>query len=238
MIVGSSDGTVKLLELPNGRVLKTLSRIKGYHEILTVASSPDGRVVFTGSTEGIALLLSTTSGKVSRRLKGHTGPIDSVAFSSDGRLIITGSRDYSARIWETASGRLLTILEGHEGPILAVSFSPDGEQILTGSLDRTARLWETRSGKLLATFQEHNAECVESVNFSPNGCYAITCDSNGVVLFWKAQGQERGDLLGAYFNFFTVNAVYWQGNSQLILADLGGPYYRPHFHRLKLEGTW
>ena len=48
---------------------------------------------------------------------------------------------------------------------------------------------------------------------------------------------ERGKLVGLYVAAYEIGAVYWQDANHVVLADLGGPHFRPHFYYLKLEGT-
>jgi hypothetical protein len=130
---------------------------------------------------------------------------------------------------------LLRIYAGHTGGVGGVAFSPDGSRVLTGSSDNTARVWETASGTLLATLAGHT-DWVTNIVFSPNGRLVITCDRHGWVLIWRAGEAEMERLLGMYVATYEIGAIHWQDNSHIVLADLGGPRFRPHFYRLKLEG--
>jgi WD40 repeat protein len=131
----------------------------------------------------------------------------------------------------------VSVLKGHSHAVVSVAFSPDGQLVLTGSSDGTARLWETGSGKQVGIFEGHS-DSVKSVAFSPDGSLAITCDQHGRVIFWKVDRAGVGRLVGLYVATYQVGAVYWQDATHLVLADLGGPHFRPHFYYLKLEGTW
>ena len=91
------------------------------------------------------------------------------------------------------------------------------------------------SGNLLITLEGHTGE-VRNVVFSPNGHLVMTCDQHGWVFLWKANGTEIGCLLGSYVATYEVGAVYWQNRTQMVLADLGGTRFRPHFYQLSLEG--
>jgi WD40 repeat protein len=141
------------------------------------------------------------------------------------------------RLWETSSGKQMGVLRGHLGQVSSVAFSPDGKLVLTGSWDKTAQLWETGSGKQIGILEGHSGR-VTSVAFSPDARLAITCDEHGWVFFWWVNGAERGKLVGLYVATNEVGAIYWQDATHVVLADKGGPHFRPHFYYLKLEGTW
>ena len=119
--------------------LLTLKGHQGY--VSSVAISPDGKRIVTGSRDNTARVWEAASGKELLTLKGHTSAVRSVAISPDGKRIVTGSRDNTARVWEAASGKELLTLKGHQDSVDSVAISPDGKRIVTGSYDRTARVW-------------------------------------------------------------------------------------------------
>ena len=123
-------------------LLRMFAGHSGY--VRSVAFSPDGSFVLTGSGDGTARLWETASGQPLATYQGHSGYVRSVAFSPDGSFVLTGSGDGTARLWETASGQPLATYQGHSSFVNSVAFSPDGSFVLTGSADGTARLWEDR----------------------------------------------------------------------------------------------
>ena len=132
-----------------------LETLRGHLEaVLSVAASPDGHRIVTGSGDNTAIVWEGTTGKELLTLKGHRAAINSAAFSPDSQRIITGSDDQTAKVWEAASGRDLLTLKGHNAPVVLVEFSPDGQRIVTGSEDLTARVWEAARAGQVAAWQE------------------------------------------------------------------------------------
>ena len=81
-------------------------------EVKSVAFSPDGQWIVTGSRDRTAKVWEAASGKELLTFRGHGAAIGSVAFSPDGQRIVTGSGDGIAKVWETASGKELAHAQG------------------------------------------------------------------------------------------------------------------------------
>jgi len=118
--------------------------------VTSVAFSPDGRILTTGSADRTAILWDLTTPaqphRLGQPLTGHTDSVTSVAFSPDGRTLTTASADTTARLWDLTNPAqprpLGSPLTGHTNAVISVAFSPDGRNLTTASRDGTAILWD------------------------------------------------------------------------------------------------
>ena len=79
--------------------LKTFQDHSGYVCIVhSVAFSPDGRTVVSGSYDMTLKLWSVSGGECLKTFQGHRRYVCDVAFSPDGRTIVSGSNDMTLKL--------------------------------------------------------------------------------------------------------------------------------------------
>jgi WD40 repeat protein/serine/threonine protein kinase/tetratricopeptide (TPR) repeat protein len=153
--------------------------------VATVAVSPDGKTVLTGSWDKTARLWDANTGLPIGKTLLHGSRVVAGAFHPDGKTVLTGSWDKTARLWDAATGLPIGKTLPHQGEVLAVAFSPDGKTILTGSWDQTARLWDATSGLPIGKPLPHQGG-LAAVAFSPDGKTILTGSQDRTARLWDA----------------------------------------------------
>ena len=80
--------------------------------VRSVAFSPDGKQVVSGSNDETVRLWDAATGAALQTLEGHTDAVNSVAFSPDGKQVVSGSWDKTVRLWDVATGAPRTDARG------------------------------------------------------------------------------------------------------------------------------
>jgi hypothetical protein len=130
--------------------------------VLSVAVTPDGQYVVSGSSDNTVRLWELATGKEVRRFTGHEWIVWSVAVTPDGKYVVSGSGDNTVRLWELATGKEVRRFTGHESTVWSVAVTPDGKYVVSGSGDKTVRLWDLATGKEVRRFTGHEGGSVAS----------------------------------------------------------------------------
>ncbi|AFZ16427.1 WD40 repeat domain-containing protein [Allocoleopsis franciscana] len=150
---------------------------------LSVAISPNGKLLAMGGTNGEIHLWQLPETQLLITNKGHTSLVFSVVFSPDSRMLASGSADGTVKLWDCSTGQCLNVLPGHIGNAWSVAFSPDGHSLASGSGDGTLRCWDLNTGQCLKMWQAHLGQ-VWSVAFSPQGRTLASSGADNTMKLW------------------------------------------------------
>jgi WD40 repeat protein len=108
--------------------------------VVSVAFSPDGTHIASGSDDCTVRLWDTRTGHQVTQINGHSGAVWSVAFSHDGTHIASGSDDCTVRLWDTRTGHLVTHLEA-ASRVKSVTFSPYSHHVQVHFFYHEPQIW-------------------------------------------------------------------------------------------------
>jgi WD40 repeat protein/mono/diheme cytochrome c family protein len=187
--IAGVGGEALLLDVADGQVLQ---RFVGHSDaIYCAATTPDGRLLATGSYDRKILLWDISTGEQVRELTGHNGPIYDLDFDVSGQVLATASGDQTVKLWHVASGQRLDTLGQPEGEQRCVRFSPDGQTLVAGGADKQLRKWQVTSrtepaiNPLLIARYAHESEIVQ-VEFL-DAQHLLSTSTDKSVKLWEAE---------------------------------------------------
>ncbi|GAC1364204.1 MAG: NB-ARC domain-containing protein [Ktedonobacteraceae bacterium] len=154
-----------------------------FDSILSVAVSPDGKFLATGTADSEVRLWSVDDGVPFGTLSGHTDWVRSVSIDRNGVLLASASEDQTIRLWDVNTQRCLAILRGHTGRVYSVAFSPNGKYLASGGEDQTIRLWDVARRQSFKICHEHTNR-VWSVSFSPDSTLLASSSEDQTIRLW------------------------------------------------------
>jgi WD40 repeat protein/energy-coupling factor transporter ATP-binding protein EcfA2 len=199
LATGWSDGIARIWDTSSGEKVATLQDEKEVATeedegawVVTVAFSPDGKLLAIGGDDGTASIWDT-SGKKIATLTGHEGVVN-IEFSPKGDLLATTGLDEIARIW-TISGTKLYTLKVNNAAETSMTFSPDGRLLATSGPNDTISIWNTANGQQKAQLKGLKGG-VNRLAFSPDGKLLATGGKDGTASLWDTSGNQWANFEG------------------------------------------
>jgi WD40 repeat protein len=189
-----TDKTVKIVEVPSGKLLHTLS---GHNQaVFALAYSDDGKHLV--STGGDVRVWKPLAEETVCTLKGHTGSIHAVAFSPDGQTVVGGGDARTFYFWDAATGKMRGQGKRLPHPVDSLAVAPDGQTLVTASREGpAARAWQVtddfRKAEPLRLLRRP-VDRVNSVSFAPDGkSLALGMEQN--IALWRLGTRRQLHML-------------------------------------------
>jgi len=194
IITCSEDASLRIWDRESGAQVGSNWQDDGDQEpVYTIALSPNGKTVASGSNDGGVKLWDIEMRKVTAKWTGHTDRVLSMRWSADGMCVASGSIDGTVRVWEMESGK--TVL----GPsktgnqhVYAVAYSPDSSNIASGG-DKAIEIWDTTTGERLSTLEQDSL--VLSLAWTSDQKKVIAGFENGWIRIFNTTTWEQIAIL-------------------------------------------
>jgi WD40 repeat protein len=161
------DHTVKLWD-PN-RNPEGITLLGHGKTVTSLALSPNGKLLATGSQDKNVILWDLSTKKVQNVLAGHSGFVNAVAFSVDGTTLASAGADNTIRLWKTATGEPWARLDGDRSVFLSLAIDPQRGALASFSTDRVVRFWDLSTGVSLDSLGPWQNAAVRCVAIAPHG---------------------------------------------------------------------
>jgi WD40 repeat protein/tetratricopeptide (TPR) repeat protein len=200
-----------------------LAVLQGHKDsIWSVAVTPDGKRLITGSHDKTARIWDLATGKQLAVLSGHTGPLQGMAVTADGTRLLTTSMDLTVRVWDLANYRQLAVLNGHTDMVRGVAVTPDGTRAVTGSEDKTLRVWDLASGQQLTVLKEDDADRIWSVAMAPDGNRVVTGYDDGTARVWDISAGRQVQVFRGHQHSSVMSVAVTPDGTRAITGSVDG----------------
>jgi WD40 repeat protein len=195
------------LTSPDEPLIRTFTGHRG--SVWSVAVTPDGEQVISGSQDGTLKIWNLNTGKLVRKIAAHDGSINAISTTLDGLQVISGSHDKTLKVWNLKTGELVDTLTGHYGSVNAVVLTPDGSKLISGSSDCSLKVWDLKSAEVLYTLVGHRASVTAAtIVFTQNKQWVISGSYNDTLRVWNLETREEELTLGESDMVWSIAATH------------------------------
>jgi len=189
-------GEIRQWNVTDGKLVRTF---EGHRDaIYSLAISPDGKILATGSYDQKIKLWDVATGNEIKTLSGHNGCVYGLAFRPDGKILASASADRTVKLWDVATGQRRDTLTQPLKDEFAIAFSADGKRLVAGGADNRIRIWEVSeaaaegTSPILESKFAHEGAILNLV-FSSDGKRLLSSADDGTVKLWDFK--EMKELL-------------------------------------------
>ncbi len=199
---GEGLGPVKLL--PHGQGPTD----KKNKDVTTLEWSSDGKLLATGSYDGVARVWSL-DGALVHTLRGHKGPIFSLKWNKTGNFLLSGSYDKTTIVWDVSSGTgfIKQQFDDHQAPALDVDWKDD-VTFASCSTDKTVHICRVGEERPLKTYTGHTDE-VNAVKWDPSGTLLASCSDDCTAKVWDVTSDRKDPMYDFKSHQQEIYTVKW-----------------------------
>ncbi|XP_061446484.1 telomerase protein component 1 [Rhineura floridana] len=178
--VGTTEGTLHLLDVETGQELKSLlSACDG----ISACEFLSETAVCLGAFSGLLELWSLREGCRLMVTDAHKAQITGCCTNADCKLLATVSLDGFLKLWASTDGHLM-----HQRdclcPLNCVTFHPEGQLVATGGWNKIVTILDASDMSVTSVMKGHDAS-IHSISFSCAGNVLAAGSLTGSVHLWS-----------------------------------------------------
>ncbi|KAG1894690.1 quinon protein alcohol dehydrogenase-like superfamily [Suillus fuscotomentosus] len=211
IVTCSLDGSLRLWSLESGVQIDEDWR-DGNDAVRSIALSPNGKTIASGSEDRKVRLWDVKTKKVIAKWTGHTNVVCALCWSADGERLASGSWDGTTRVWDIDSSKtILTIETGHDW-VYAVMYSPDSSKLATSGYKESAvHIWNAKTGERLKTLETSETHSwAFGLAWTSDGSKLLCSSYSPIRIFDTATWQQIATLEDGHSDVvFAISLSHW-----------------------------
>jgi uncharacterized protein (TIGR03067 family) len=189
-LITAGEGPIKLWDVATAAeraILDLVMQKANANLVLSMAVTPDGKVLCTGHGDGNLKLWDLTTRKEVTSIRTNDKPserhVPSVAITADGKTLACGIGCGAVKFWDVTTWQEQHSIDAHRARVWGLAISPDGKMLASGAWDGAIKFWDLSTGKERASFRAHDNR-IYALAFTPDG---KTLVSGGGIQFKRGE---------------------------------------------------
>ena len=187
----SADGTARLWRITGNGALPLGPPLRAHEPLYSVAFSPDGRTLASGSFNDI-ILWNVAHGTEQQDIRYHADGVAGIAYDPHGDTLAAAGADGTILLLDPATHRRRTLDAGQGGLIRSLAFSPNGRLLAVAGASAVTILNVATGRPVTPALTDPKSTFFSGVAFSPDGrIVAAASGQNGRIALWDTRTHRR-----------------------------------------------
>ncbi|CAG8564798.1 10311_t:CDS:10, partial [Dentiscutata heterogama] len=188
-LTASYDKYIKLWDTETGQCIKSFTTGKIPYVIKFNPDEDKQNIFLAGCSDKKIVQFDINTGEVTQEYDQHLGAVNTITFVDENRRFVTTSDDKTLRAWEFDIPVVIKyIAEPHMHSMPAVTLHPNKKWLACQSLDNQIVVYGAKDRFRMHRKKRFTGHLVAGyacqVNFSPDGRFIMSGDSEGNIWYW------------------------------------------------------